>query len=91
MKIAKISSEGVPLYYNEFCGKGEDSCTTSEKGQLNVETGELTINSIKFEDEADYFCQPGPDEDGKTRRIQFGLRLEVFSKSYLYLDLEFGC
>ena len=45
---------GEPQYYNEFCS-GSSPCETSSKGELNVNTGELTIYSVAISDEGFYY------------------------------------
>ena len=47
-------NEGKPLYYNEFCS-GSSPCETSSKGELNVDTGEMTIYSVNISDEGFYY------------------------------------
>ena len=38
-----------PLYYNDFCS-GSSPCETSSKGQLNIDTCELTIYQVELSD-----------------------------------------
>ena len=36
---------GEPMYYDDFCS-GSSPCNTSSKGELNTDTGELTIHQL---------------------------------------------
>ena len=52
--LHSTATEGKPLYYNEFCS-GSSTCDTSTKGELNVDTGELTIYNVNVSDEGFYY------------------------------------
>ena len=47
-------NRGKPQYYNDYCS-GASPCDTSSKGELNVDTGELTIYSVNISDEGFYY------------------------------------
>ena len=70
---------GEPLYYNEFCS-GSSPCNTSSKGELNVDTGELTIYSVAISDERfyyyDFYINGGTPNTGNKYEIE----LEVYGK-----------
>ena len=52
--VHPTATGGEPLYYNEFCS-GSSPCETSSKGQLNVDTGNLTICNVTISDEGFYY------------------------------------
>ena len=47
-------TEGKPKYYNEYCATSSP-CDTSSKGELNADTGELTIYSVNISDDGFYY------------------------------------
>ena len=75
------ATEGEPLYYNEYCS-GTSSCETSSKGELNVDTGELTIYSVNISDEGFYYYDSYMGIDGiPDTGHKYELDLEAHGKS----------
>ena len=78
--VHSSATGGEPLYYNEYCS-GSSPCETSSKGELNVDTGELTIYSVNISDEGfyyyDFYIEDGPGDTGHKYEID----LEVYGKS----------
>ena len=73
---------GMPLYYDEYCpGTDTDMCYTSTKGELKVDTGELTIYSVNISDEGFYYYYfyigSGTVDTGRKYEIE----LKIYGKS----------
>ena len=52
--VRLIATGGQPWYYNDYCSESSP-CGTSEKGHLNISTGEFTIYSVKLIDDDYYY------------------------------------
>ena len=70
-----------PLYYNKYCSGGSP-CETSKKGELDLNTGSLTINKVQLSDEDfyyyDFFIDSGSPDTGQKYEVQ----LIVYGKFY---------
>ena len=70
---------GEPLYYNEFCS-GSSPCETSSEGELNVDTGELTIHSVTISDEGFYYYYFYIDGGSANTGHKYEIHLELYGK-----------
>ena len=73
---------GEPLYYNEYCS-GSSPCNLSEKVELNVDTGSITINKVQISDEDFYYYHFYIDGGTADTGHKYEIRLEVHGK-YFY-------
>ena len=67
-------------YYDDYCSSSS-RCSTSEKGELNTDTGGLTIKSVELSDDDYYyyrFLNPGSYDTG----IKFEYNLDVYGESF---------
>ena len=94
MFVHPTATGGEPLYYNEFCS-GSSTCETSSKGELNVDTWELTIYSVNISDEGFYYYYfyidsgtPGTGHKYEINMQVYGKTIWWLSKSYFNLSLE---
>ena len=71
---------GEPLYYNEFCS-GSSPCETSSKGELNVDTGELTIYSVNSSDDGFYYYDFFIDGGTANTGHKYEIDMEVYGKA----------
>ena len=75
------AKEGKPRYYNEYCS-GSSPCESSEKGELNVDTGSLTINKVQISDENyyyyDFYIDGGTPDTGHKYEIHLGVYGKYF-------------
>ena len=73
--------QGKPLYYNEYCSSSSP-CESTEKGELDLNTGSLTINKVQLSDEDYYyyyfFANNAPVNTGHKYEIQ----VEVYGKLF---------
>ena len=73
-------NRGKPQYYNDYCS-GASPCNTSSKGELNVDTGELTIYSVATSDEGfyyyEFFIESGTPDTGSKYEIYVDVYGEV--------------
>ena len=70
---------GEPLYYNDYCS-GTSPCDTSNKGKLNVNTGEFTIYSMAISDEGFYYYQFYIDGGPADTGYKYETEIEVYGK-----------
>lgn len=56
-RIVQLSGDisTAPQYFNEYCPEGSNTCETSHRGKLNVETGEFIIYNGQLGDEDYYY------------------------------------
>ena len=87
--VHPTATGGEPLYYNEFCS-GSSSCEASSKGELNVDTGELTIYSVNISDEGFYYYffyrSSGTSDTGHKYEINVEVYGKVTLKLTVYTD-----
>ena len=72
---------GTPMYYNDFCS-GSSPCDTSDKVELNITIGELTIYHVNISDEGFYYYyffmgNGGTPDTG----YKYEIDMEVYGKS----------
>ena len=77
--VHPVATGGEPLYYNEFCS-GSSPCETSSKGELNVDTGELTIYSVGYSDEGFYYYNFYINGGSADTGHKYEIELEVYGK-----------
>ena len=71
---------GEPKYNNEYCS-GTSPCDTSAKGQLNVDSGEMTIYSVIIRDELFYYYSFHTRGDVKANTgKKYEFRIKVHGK-----------
>ena len=68
-----------PKYYNEYCS-GSSPCDTSSKGELNVDTGELTIYSVAISDEGFYYYYFYINDGSANTGHKYEIHMEVYGK-----------
>ena len=73
---------GEPKYYNEYCS-GSSPCYSSEKVELNVDTGNITINKVQLSDEGYYYYKFYINGGVSDTGHKYEIRLEVHGK-YFY-------
>ena len=74
------ATSGEPWYYNEFCS-GSSQCEASSKGELNVDTGQLTIYSVNISDEGFYYYYFYIDGGTVDTGHKYEIYVEVHGKS----------
>ena len=67
-------------YYNEYYYTRE-KCSVSENGELNTDTGELTIYNATIDDEAFYYYSYWMDENVPDTGKKYEQDLEVYGRS----------
>ena len=77
-----IYNNGEPRYYNEYCS-GSSPCDTSSKGQLDFDTGELTIYKVHPTDSGFYYYEFFIPEGSVDTGHKYEINLEVYGKLYL--------
>ena len=79
--VHPAATAGEPLYYNEYCS-GSSPCDSSEKVELNVDTGSLTINKVQISDENyyyyDFYIGGGMPDTGHKYEIHLGVYGKYF-------------
>ena len=78
--VHPAATGGEPLYYNEFCS-GSSPCETSSKGELNVDTGDLTIYSVNTSDEGFYYYDFYIDGGTADTGHKYEINMEVYGKT----------
>ena len=78
--VHPTATGGEPLYYNEFCS-GSSTCETSSKGELNVDTGELTIYSVNISDEGFYYYDFYIDGGTPNTGSKYEIEMEVYGRT----------
>ena len=81
-----LATGGKPLYYNEYCS-GSSPCETSEKGELNLNTGSLTINKVQLSDEDFYYYYFYIDGGSADTGHKYEAQLIVYGKFSLILKI----
>ena len=69
-------------YYREYCS-GSSPCYSSEKVELNVDTGNITINKVQLSDEGYYYYKFYINGGVSDTGHKYEIRLEVHGK-YFY-------
>ena len=76
-------NEGQPLYYNGYCS-GSSPCETSEKGQLNMTTGEFTIHSVELTDDDYYYYNFYIGGGSPDTGHKYEINLTVFGERHYF-------
>ena len=69
---------GIIIYYGDYCSWGT-SCETSDKGELDIDTGKFTIFQSQIVDEGFYYYKfyvPGDPDTG----TKYELNLTVYDQ-----------
>ena len=71
---------GTLNYYGDYCTCSKCPCLTSEKGSLNMDTGDFTINSVELPDDGYYYYQfYAPSSIGDTGS-KYEYKLDVYGE-----------
>ena len=73
--------QGKPRYYNEYCSSSSP-CESSEKVELDLDTGSLTINKVQLSDE-DYYYYFFYSNTKSDTGHKYEIQIEVHGK-YFY-------
>ena len=76
VSVYSSTAGGEPRYYNEYCS-GTSPCETSSKGELNVDTGELTIYSVNISDEGFYYYKFYIKDGSTDTGLKYEIDMEV--------------
>ena len=66
-------------YFNAYC-PGSGFCSASEKGSLNLTTGEFTILSVELSDEGFYYHKFHVNSDNPNTGEKYEYNLDVYAK-----------
>ena len=72
---------GMVYYYNEYCS-GSSRCSTSEKGSLNTDTGEFTMNGVELSDDDYYYYKFYAPDSSVDTGVKYEYSLEVYGESF---------
>ena len=68
---------GTVNYYNDYC-LNDIHCETSEKGELNTDTGDFTIHSVELIDDGYYYYRFYVDNDNPDTGSKYEYNMEVY-------------
>ena len=74
-------------YCNDYCDDG-GKCTVSNKGEINVKTGELTIYNVTIDDEGYYYYTFWVDENTRMTGDEHEQHLEVFGQFCSIISMQ---
>ena len=72
---------GEPKYYNKYCS-GSSHCESSEKVELDLDTGNLTINKVQLSDEDYYYYEFYIDGGASDTGHKYEIQLKVYGKCF---------
>ena len=75
------ATQGKPRYYNEYCS-GSSPCESSEKFELDLNTGSLTINKVQLSDEDYYYYEFYIDGGRADTGHKYEIQLRVYRKCF---------
>ena len=78
---------GTVNYYNDYC-LNDTHCKTSDKGELNTDTGDFTIHSVELTDD-DYYYYKFYKLNSSDTGHKYEYNLEVYGNFVTFITKHF--